>query len=36
MPPVSPMLAKTVPEVPVGEFRYEPKRDAIVSEAGVG
>jgi hypothetical protein len=31
MPPVSPMLAKAVPDLPVGEFRYEPKWDATVS-----
>jgi ATP-dependent DNA ligase len=29
MPPVRPMLAKSVPEVPVGEFLYEPKWDGF-------
>ncbi len=29
MPPVKPMLAKSVPEVPVGEFLYEPKWDGF-------
>ena len=29
MPPVSPMLAKSVPEVPVGDFLYEPKWDGF-------
>jgi len=27
MPPVKPMLAKSVPEVPTGDFLYEPKWD---------
>lgn len=27
MPPVSPMLALSVPEVPTGDFLYEPKWD---------
>jgi ATP-dependent DNA ligase len=31
MPPVSPMLAKAVPEVPAGEFLYEPKWDGFRS-----
>ena len=31
MPPVSPMLAKSVPEVPRGEFSYEPKWDGFRS-----
>jgi ATP-dependent DNA ligase len=31
MPPVSPMLAKAVPEVPVGEYLYEPKWDGFRS-----
>jgi ATP-dependent DNA ligase len=31
MPPVAPMLAKAVPEVPVGEFLYEPKWDGFRS-----
>jgi ATP-dependent DNA ligase len=31
MPPVSPMLAKAVPEVPEGEFLYEPKWDGFRS-----
>jgi ATP-dependent DNA ligase len=37
LPPVLPMLAKSVPEIPVGEFVYEPKWDgfrAIVFRAG--
>ncbi len=29
MPPVKPMLAKSVPEVPEGEFVYEPKWDGF-------
>jgi ATP-dependent DNA ligase len=29
MPPVKPMLAKPLPEVPVGEFLYEPKWDGF-------
>jgi ATP-dependent DNA ligase len=29
MPPVSPMLAKSVPSVPVGDFLYEPKWDGF-------
>jgi ATP-dependent DNA ligase len=29
MPPVKPMLAKSVPDVPVGEFLYEPKWDGF-------
>ena len=29
MPPVKPMLAKSVPEVPAGEFLYEPKWDGF-------
>ncbi|HVT75657.1 MAG TPA: ATP-dependent DNA ligase [Mycobacteriales bacterium] len=31
MPPVSPMLAKAVPEVPEGDFLYEPKWDGFRS-----
>ncbi len=31
MPPVSPMLAKAVPEIPEGDFRYEPKWDGFRS-----
>ncbi|HWA65110.1 MAG TPA: ATP-dependent DNA ligase [Mycobacteriales bacterium] len=31
MPPVSPMLAKAVPDVPEGEFLYEPKWDGFRS-----
>jgi ATP-dependent DNA ligase len=31
MPPVAPMLAKAVPEVPEGEFLYEPKWDGFRS-----
>jgi ATP-dependent DNA ligase len=31
MPPVSPMLAKAVPEIPEGEFGYEPKWDGFRS-----
>jgi ATP-dependent DNA ligase len=31
MPPVSPMLAKSVPEVPRGDFSYEPKWDGFRS-----
>jgi len=31
MPPVSPMLAKSVPEVPRGAFSYEPKWDGFRS-----
>jgi ATP-dependent DNA ligase len=29
LPPVKPMLAKSVPEVPVGDFLYEPKWDGF-------
>jgi ATP-dependent DNA ligase len=29
MPPVKPMLAKSVPEVPSGDFQYEPKWDGF-------
>src|SRR4051795_5427915 len=29
MPPVAPMLAKAVKEVPVGDFLYEPKWDGF-------
>ena len=29
MPPVKPMLAKSVPDVPAGEFLYEPKWDGF-------
>src|SRR5881628_196585 len=29
MPPVKPMLAKSVPEVPEGDFLYEPKWDGF-------
>jgi ATP-dependent DNA ligase len=29
MPPVGPMLAKAVPQIPVGDFRYEPKWDGF-------
>lgn len=28
-PPVKPMLAKSVPDVPEGEFFYEPKWDGF-------
>ncbi|MDQ1674171.1 MAG: hypothetical protein QOC98_2733 [Frankiaceae bacterium] len=28
-PPVAPMLAKSVPEVPTGEYSYEPKWDGF-------
>jgi len=31
MPPIKPMLAKAVPEVPVGDFVYEPKWDGFRS-----
>jgi ATP-dependent DNA ligase len=31
MPPVSPMLAKAVPEMPIGDFVYEPKWDGFRS-----
>jgi ATP-dependent DNA ligase len=31
MPPVSPMLAKSVPEIPVGNYLYEPKWDGFRS-----
>jgi ATP-dependent DNA ligase len=31
MPPVLPMLAKSVPEIPVGELAYEPKWDGFRS-----
>jgi len=31
MPPVSPMLAKSVPEMPTGDFLYEPKWDGFRS-----
>ena len=31
MPPVSPMLAKSVKDIPVGEFGYEPKWDGFRS-----
>src|ERR1700749_4328778 len=31
MPPVPPMLAKAVPEIPVGDFLYEPKWDGFRS-----
>jgi len=31
MPPVAPMLAKAVAEIPLGEFRYEPKWDGFRS-----
>src|ERR1700753_252138 len=31
MPPFSRMLAKSVPEVPIGDFRYEPKWDGFRS-----
>ncbi|MGZ4108365.1 MAG: ATP-dependent DNA ligase [Actinomycetota bacterium] len=31
MPPVSPMLAKAVPEIPEGDFSYEPKWDGFRS-----
>ncbi len=31
MPPVSPMLAKAVPEIPVGAYSYEPKWDGFRS-----
>ena len=27
MPPVSPMLATSIPEVPEGDYLYEPKWD---------
>ena len=29
MPPVLPMLAKSIPEIPAGEFVYEPKWDGF-------
>src|SRR3954452_9270990 len=29
MPPVKPMLAKSVPDVPVGDYLYEPKWDGF-------
>ena len=29
LPPLKPMLAKSVPEVPDGEFLYEPKFDRL-------
>lgn len=29
MPPVAPMLAKSVPEIPAGEYSYEPKWDGF-------
>ena len=29
LPPVKPMLAKSVPEVPDGDFLYEPKWDGF-------
>ena len=31
MPPVAPMLAKSVPQVPVGDYSYEPKWDGFRS-----
>ncbi|HSJ51186.1 MAG TPA: ATP-dependent DNA ligase [Actinomycetota bacterium] len=31
MPPVSPMLAKSVPDIPVGDLSYEPKWDGFRS-----
>jgi ATP-dependent DNA ligase len=31
MPPVSPMLAKAIPEIPRGDFAYEPKWDGFRS-----
>src|SRR6478736_751166 len=31
MPPVAPMLAKAVPQIPTGEFSYEPKWDGFRS-----
>jgi ATP-dependent DNA ligase len=31
MPPVSPMLAKSVPDIPTGDYRYEPKWDGFRS-----
>jgi ATP-dependent DNA ligase len=31
MPPVAPMLAKSVPEIPTGDFLYEPKWDGFRS-----
>ncbi|MCW3157801.1 ATP-dependent DNA ligase [Micropruina sonneratiae] len=31
MPPVKPMLAKSVPSIPIGEFSYEPKWDGFRS-----
>ena len=30
MPPVKPMLAKSVPDVPEGDYLYEPKWDPFV------
>jgi len=33
MPPVAPMLAKAVPQIPTGEFSYEPKWDGFRSSA---
>ena len=29
MPPVKPMLAASVPDVPAGTFLYEPKWDSV-------
>lgn len=31
LPPVAPMLAKSVPEIPTGEMSYEPKWDGFLS-----
>lgn len=28
-PPVKPMLAKSVPDIPVGDYLYEPKWDGF-------
>jgi ATP-dependent DNA ligase len=38
MPPVSPMLAKSEPDVPLGDFLYEPKWDGFgrFSSCGAG
>ena len=31
MPPVAPMLAKSVPDIPIGDLSYEPKWDGFRS-----
>ena len=33
MPPVKPMLAKSVPDMPEGDFLYEPKWDYLGTAA---